>query len=127
MSGKGLGGKSLGGKGRGSLTRGGLARVGILRLVILDRELGRPSFVDAFDSLAHLVRALLLGGCFVVRLIALDDRTDEREGGQSLQQARRNGADDLADPRRQIVQSIEQPLGQLAEASANGGAAQDAR
>src|SRR5258705_5920575 len=105
----------------------GLAHGGGLRLVILDRELDRPSPEEAFDLLAQLLRALLLGGFVVVLLVAPDDRADEREVRQCLHRARRDGAHGLADPRRQIVQSIDQPLGQLAQAGANGGAAQDAR
>src|SRR5262245_40614996 len=77
---------------------------GVLRLVVLGRELGRPSFVDALDSLAQLLWAVLFGCFAVVRFIAPDDRAGEREGGQSLDRACRDGAHGLADLRRQIVQ-----------------------
>src|SRR5262245_51353824 len=96
---------------------------GVLRLVILDRELDRPSIVHAFDSLAQLLLALLPGGFVIVLLVAPDDRADEREAGQSLDRESRYGAHFLADLRRQIVQSIEQPLVKLVQADADGRAA----
>src|SRR4029077_21104424 len=106
-----MGGKRLGGRTLDSLALDalaldgmaldGLARGCILRLVILNREFDRPSFVVAFYSLAQLLRALLLGGCAVVRFVASDDRADEREAGQSLHRASRYGAHGLADLRRQ--------------------------